>query len=216
MLKRTLIFGLLLALLVNLSWSADAKNSTSGESVDKAPVAKTAIPFSVNETIQPEAAQPADADATYKVPWTSVNAGGSTTALSTNYRMKASVGQSAIGSSTSANRKMKAGFMYGADGLGCTSLAGDASGNNTFALNDAVAIINYAFNKTTCSPHPLCWVGIVCRGDWSGNGAVALNDAIQAVNFVFAKPCGMGTPPCCWKPVKTGVCCQNLPAPCGP
>jgi len=84
----------------------------------------------------------------------------------------------------------------------CSAKAGDANASGTYTLGDAIAIVNYIFNKPGCTPMPLCWLsGMLCRGDWNGSGTVTLADAIRAVNYIFNKPGGP------WDAVPIGECC---------
>ena len=84
----------------------------------------------------------------------------------------------------------------------CNWRAGDANASGTYTLADAIAIVNYIFNKPGCTPMPLCWLsGMLCRGDWNGSGTVTLADAIRAVNYIFNKPGGP------WDAVPIGECC---------
>src|SRR3990172_2918200 len=79
-------------------------------------------------------------------------------------------------------------------------MPGDANASGSWTLADAIAIVNYIFNKPGCSPTPLCWLsGLLCRGDWDGTGTVTLGDAIRGVNFIFKG--GI------WYPLDSGVCC---------
>ncbi len=86
--------------------------------------------------------------------------------------------------------------------LGCLAKPGDANASSSHTLSDAIAMVNYVFNKPGCSPQPLCWLSnLLCRGDWNGNGSITLSDVIQAVNYVFNKPGGP------WNAMPVGVCC---------
>lgn len=87
-----------------------------------------------------------------------------------------------------------------------TAKAGDANASGTYTLGDAIAIVNYIFNKPGCTPLPTCWLsGLLCRGDWDGSGTVTLGDAIRAVNYIFNKPGGP------WVAVPIGDCCLATP-----
>ena len=88
----------------------------------------------------------------------------------------------------------------------CFAKPGDANASGTYTLGDAIAIVNYIFNKPGCVPLPTCWLsGLLCRGDWNGTGTVTLGDAIRAVNYVFNKPGGP------WDALPIGVCCLAGP-----
>jgi hypothetical protein len=176
-------FGLALLLLALLATQAPA---------EKNPQAK-----------HPVVAEPTTGE---EVNWSSVNSGGVIGSSSTNFILSGSVAQSVIGFSTSTNYHMGIGFWYG-PGLYCVGLPGDANASNTYTLGDAIAIVNYIFNKPGCSPQPICWLsGLLCRGDWNASGTVTLGDVIQAVNYIFNVPPGASF----WLAQPVGVCCQSL------
>jgi len=84
----------------------------------------------------------------------------------------------------------------------CWAKPGDANANGGYGLDDAIAIVNYIFNKPGCSPQPLCWLSnLLCRGDWDGSTTVTLSDAIRGVNYIFNKPGGP------WNAIPVGACC---------
>jgi len=77
-------------------------------------------------------------------------------------------------------------FIFSAD-----VVCGDANGDFTVNVQDAVAIINYIFAGGD-PPDPLC------AGDASGEGDVNVTDAVHVINYIFAG----GDPPvddCCGK-----------------
>lgn len=89
---------------------------------------------------------------------------------------------------------------------GCLAIPGDANASGNLTLADIIAAVNYIFNKSGCSPLPLCWLsGLACRGDWDASGMVTLSDVIRGVNFIFNKPGGP------WNPMPVGTCCQPAP-----
>lgn len=137
---------------------------------------------------QPQTATPN----AYRIPWTSINAGGELASTSTNYKIRASTAQSVIGESQSANYKMGIGFWYG-PGIFCTGKSGDANGDNKLTLPDIITLVNHVF-KGGAKPNP------ACRGDANNDNKITLPDVITMVNHVFK-----GTP----KPPKDldGVCC---------
>ncbi len=88
----------------------------------------------------------------------------------------------------------------------CLAIPGDADASGTLSLTDAIAAVNYIFNRAGCTPLPLCWLsGLACRGDWNGDSQVTLTDVIRAVNHIFNKPGGP------WTPLPVGACCLPLP-----
>ena len=69
-------------------------------------------------------------------------------------------------------------FCYsgGLDAL--TAICGDANGDETVNVGDAVYLINYVF-KGGPAPDP------VCSGDANGDGDVNVGDAVYLINYVF-------------------------------
>jgi hypothetical protein len=58
-------------------------------------------------------------------------------------------------------------------------MCGDADGNGTFNISDAVRLINYIF-AGGLAPDPLC------EGDADGNGSINISDAVKLINFIFS------------------------------
>lgn len=121
--------------------------------------------------------------ATYQIPWQSINAGGAPGA-SANYQINASVGQSAIGFSTSASYQHGAGYWYG--GAGATSCAcpfqADLDGSNTINATDLTIVINVIFFGGADIMDPGC---PVTRSDFNNNGTVNAVDLTLLINHVF-------------------------------
>jgi len=79
------------------------------------------------------------------------------------------------------------------DGIGdvCDYMCGDANGDNTVNVGDAVSIINYVF-KGGAAPDPLEAADANCDGD------VNVGDCVRIINYIFKG----GEAPCC--PTKNG------------
>ncbi len=190
-LSNTLILSLV---LVSLAWGDKGKKETKSETpqIQKTPVQSPIVTDQSNE--KPKAESPSSPLQSFEIPWTSINAGGELNLSSTNYKMKVSTGQSAIGETQSTNYKMGIGFWYGVPTGGpvCTDKAGDANGSGVVNLPDIIYLVNYVF-KGGPKPDP------TCRGDANASGGNPnLPDIIYLVNFVFK-----GGP----APIKSGVCC---------
>ncbi len=56
---------------------------------------------------------------------------------------------------------------------------GDADGNTSLNISDAVRLINFIF-AGAAAPNP------ICRGDADGNGAINISDAVRLINYIFA------------------------------
>ena len=124
------------------------------------------------------------------VPWFSINAGGY---IDTAKHWGVSIGQSVIGSCSTAQSRVGLGFWQRTEG--CTH-CGDADNNGFISITDAVALVNYVFNGT---PIPEDCNYPQGMGDFDGNGFVSIADAVACINFIFlGSPCPhcMGLP--CW------------------
>jgi len=64
---------------------------------------------------------------------------------------------------------------------GCTGcVPGDANGDNTVNVGDAVYVINYVFKN---GPPPTPWTK--CNGDANGDCSCNVGDAVYIINYVF-------------------------------
>jgi len=149
MLKKIFLSNILILslALVFLAWGDVGKKEMKSETpqIQKTPVESPIVTDPSNE--KPKAESPASPLQSYKIPWSSINAGGNLNLSSGNYKMKGSVGQSAIGQSQSTNYKMGMGFWYGVqDTTVCTDKAGDANGSGGNPnLSDIIYLVNYIF-----------------------------------------------------------------------
>ena len=126
----------------------------------------------------------------YFLNWYSVNGGGATSVVGTNFRMGASVGQAAAGFVTGANFRMGVGFWYGAGGGCAITLSGDVNNNGTITSADIIYLVNYVF-KGGAAPLPCA-----ANGDVNCSGTITSADIIYLVNYVFkggAAPCNICT-----------------------
>ncbi|OGC90536.1 MAG: hypothetical protein A2142_01625 [candidate division Zixibacteria bacterium RBG_16_48_11] len=180
--NRILLIGLITLCQTSTAvWSADSKQPVTDQEQKSTQVEKPVSP---------------QADG---IPWQSLNGGGAMNMSSTIYKVSGSLSQSGIGEGASTNHKARLGFWPGA----CAARPGDANASDDYTLGDAIAIVNYVFNKAGCVPLPTCWLsGLLCRGDWNGSGTVTLGDAIQGVNYIFNKQ--PGGP---WNALPVGACC---------
>ncbi len=77
--------------------------------------------------------------------------------------------------------------LIGALDVGCTNafLCGDADGNGSVSIGDAVYVINYIFGGGP-APSPMAAADVDC------NGSVSIGDAVYLINYIF----GGGPVPC--------------------
>ena len=137
-----------------------------------------------------ESATPAAAGAaTYQIPWQSINGGGAP-ATSTNYQVNASVGQSAIGYSTSTNYQHGAGYWYGAGVASCACpFQSDLDGSTFVDAVDLAQVIDIVFFGALDITDPSC---PTTRADFDNNGFADAVDLALVIDHVFFG----GTGPC--------------------
>ncbi|NOY88475.1 MAG: hypothetical protein GXO93_03670 [FCB group bacterium] len=106
---------------------------------------------------------------------------GSTKSSSTNYALAGSVGQAAVGISTSTNYNLNAGFWqnFGTGGC-CVGIRGNVNGDsqNKININDIIYLINFAFLE---SPPPKCFE----EADVNADGEINISDIIYLANYAF-------------------------------
>ena len=106
-----------------------------------------------------------------------VIAGGGTRGMSTSYVLSGTVGQTAVGSGTSTSYKINQGFWQNFTASSCN--CGDANGDGSINISDAVFLIQYIFAHGT-APSP------ICLGDANGDGSVNISDAVYLIQYIFA------------------------------
>ncbi len=143
------------------------------------------------ETTIPEWQSP-DEPTAYDIPWMSINGGGGDVS-STNYRLMHSVGQSAIGYTSSTNYSAGIGYWYGVGGTtGCD--CGDQLGTDPNAVGDINCdgntdpldvqfLVNFVFKSLDARcPKAAC---SYATGDVNCDSGVDPLDVQFLVNFVF-------------------------------
>ena len=118
-----------------------------------------------------------------QIKWQVISAGGNR-GTSTSYVLSGTVGQTAVGSGTSTSYKLNQGFWQNFAASNCN--CGDANGDGTINISDAVFLIQYIFAHGT-APSP------ICLGDANGDGGVNISDAVYLIQYIFAH----GTAPHC-------------------
>jgi hypothetical protein len=120
-----------------------------------------------------------------KINWRVISGGGSIDGISASYTLGVTIGQIATGSGTSANNGLSLGFWQDF-AIESEYLCGDANGDETVNVGDAVFLINYVF-KGGAAPDPLE------AGDANCDGQVNVGDAVYLIAYVFKggpEPCG--------------------------
>ena len=120
-------------------------------------------------------------NAAFQIPWLSINRGGDLNLFSPNFRAKATAGQSIIGTSQSANYRIRTGFWYGAS---CAATKGDMNASGDLTPADVVLMLNCVFlAQGNCA---FCFADLNCSGDLSPA------DVVVELNMVF-----LAAPPGC-------------------
>lgn len=116
-----------------------------------------------------------------EINWQVISNGG-TEGTSTNYGLKGTVSQTAIGAGTSTSYRLSHGFwqVFTSSGGPCDGRCGDANADASVNVSDAVYIINYVF--ITGSPEPL---PVKACGDANSDASVNVSDAVYVINYVF-------------------------------
>ncbi len=114
-----------------------------------------------------------------------VSSGGSSGGTSTNFGVSGTIGQTAVGGGNSTSYGVGEGFWRGIGNGGPAYLCGDADGNASISIGDAVYVINFIFGGGP-APDPLLAADADC------SGGVSIGDAVYIINFIF----GGGPAPC--------------------
>lgn len=117
----------------------------------------------------------------YNVRWQSINGGGKGQVTNATHRVSHSVAQAAIGSTTSATHRIRAGFWHGLleSGDCAITMTGDVNLSGSLTSADIIYLVNHVF-KGGSAPQPCS-----AAGDVNCNGSVTSADVISMVNHVF-------------------------------
>lgn len=120
-----------------------------------------------------------------EINWQVISGGGDIGVASTNYRLSGTVAQTAAGYGESDNFGLSHGFWQSFGG-GVGYLCGDANGDETINVADAVYLIAYIF-KGGPAPEPLE------AGDANCDETLNVADAVYLITYIFKG----GPEPCC-------------------
>jgi hypothetical protein len=114
-----------------------------------------------------------------QITWWVMGAGGER-GTSTNFILFGTAGQTAIGQGTSPSFQITQGFWQN---FAAPCQCGDANGDKTIDISDAVYLIAYIFSggsaPGSCS-HPFG------MGDANADGAVDISDAVYLIAYIFS------------------------------
>ena len=138
---------------------------------------------------QPHSAQSMTGE---QIKWQVISAGG-VMGSSSNYMMSGTVGQTAVGFSTSTNYQLNSGFWqsFSTGGGCCVGIRGNVDGDagETIDISDLVYLVDFIF---TGGPTPSCPEEGNIEGDVAEN--IDISDLVYLVDFIFT---GGPTPPAC-------------------
>ncbi len=114
----------------------------------------------------------------YKIRWKVLGGGGATATFSNGMTLAGTAVQTAVGDVQTPTYTIAQGFWNKAI---APCRRGDADGNGSSSISDAVYIINYIFVD---GPAPIS----ACGGDGDGNGYVNISDAVWLIRYIFLIP----------------------------
>ena|GEM_PF-3118517 len=172
----------------------DNKTTAKVEKVNSVtPMTEAAIPAAADTTtpiLEPLKFAPADntdsktaKEATdYMVPWKSINGGGGTASTAT-HKVAVSIGQTVIGSSTTATHRAGIGYWYGITGACDCGVPGDMNCDGSIQPIDVTLLVNWVYrsrndicNAPNC-PYP--------TGDLNCSGSFQPIDVVLIINLVY-------------------------------
>jgi hypothetical protein len=163
----------------------DGVTASSGEGqAPSATLGSTPVPATQSESTT---ATTASAQSTYAIDWYSINGGGTVNAISPNYKMGATVGQSAAGEASSPGYQMGIGFWYGTSGSGgcaCDCHADPGACDGVQTVLDVVQTVNVAFRNAAAiiDPNASCPYQTT---DVNCDDNTTVIDVVKMVNVAF-------------------------------
>ena len=129
------------------------------------------------DTTKVSPAEPATGE---EINWQVISSGG-TEGTSTNFALKGTVGQTAVGFGSSTNFRLSHGFWQEFGPTTCCNhdgIRGDVDASNSVNIADAVFLVEYIFFG---GPPPPC----LEEGDVDGSGSINIADAVFLVEYIF-------------------------------
>ena len=121
-----------------------------------------------------EAAEPAAGE---QINW-QVISGGGTRATSATMILNGTVGQTAVGASSSASYGLASGYWQDFGGDGCCVIPGDANHDGSRDISDLTYYVDFMFGG---GPAPVCFEEF----DNDGNCSADISDLTYYVDFMF-------------------------------
>jgi hypothetical protein len=123
-----------------------------------------------------------------EINWQVISSGG-TVGTSTTYTLNGTVGQTAVGTGSSATYGLSHGYWYSSGSPTCCLVRGDAKHDNQIILvDDIVYLVDHLFKG---GPAPICPEEGDVKAD---NGLILVDDIVYLVDHLFKG--GPIPPPC--------------------
>jgi len=124
-----------------------------------------------------------------EINWQVISSGG-TEGTSTNFVLKGTLGQTAVGYGESESFKLSHGFWQELGPTTCCNhdgIRGDVDYSGSINIADAVYLVQYIFfggGPPPCEDEPL-GTGNYPEADADGSGSVNIGDAVYLVQYIF-------------------------------
>jgi len=123
-----------------------------------------------------------------EINWQVISSGGKS-GSSTNYNLCGTVGQTAVGTGSSASYDLSHGYWFSSGSSTCCLVRGDAKHDNQIILvDDIVYLVDHLFKG---GPAPICPEEGDVKAD---NGLILVDDIVYLVDHLFK---GGPAPPAC-------------------
>ena len=132
----------------------------------------------------------------YDIKWQVISRGG-TEGTSTNYKLRGTLDQTAVGEANSGVLQVLHGFWqnFSSGGGCCIGIRGNANadGNEDINISDITYLVDYLFG-IPLGPVPPCPEEGNANGD--GTGDINISDITYLVDYLFGIPLGPAPPAC--------------------
>ena len=133
-----------------------------------------------------------------QINWQVISSGGTNNSKSASFKLKATLGQTAIAKSNTENYGITHGFWQDFS-TGCCDTPGDANNDGACNIGDEVFLGNFVFRSGQCDNPPGNPIGCppecMAEGDANADGSVNIGDEVFLGNYIF-RPATSPPPQC--------------------
>jgi hypothetical protein len=177
------IMKLILLVLPILLLVTDAGFAAKGKKAERV---KTDATTENQEKAPPTSQAPASPATGEEINWQVISSGG-TEGMSTNFVLKGTLGQTAVGFGSSASYGLSHGFWQEFGAATCCNhdgIRGDADGSGSINVNDPTYLTNWIFFG---GPDPPCIDpdGTMPEADADGSGSINVADPTYLTDYIF-------------------------------